>query len=121
METGGNIEKVLQDFINRRSKIWQKYDKALEQEAELNKFRKFDNPSSIATLPSISETNTPPDEVAAAVWELKKEAESIKQGESSIHSCQRQIEETKNQFKIIVIGGTILLILLLWFILSNFL
>lgn len=120
MKTDTRIDSALKGFISQRSQIWQKYDKALEEKAELNKFRKFDNPHLTVTLSPMSNTNTPPDEVAVVVWKLKEEAEKIKNKEELIESYQRQIEETKNQFMIIAVVGVLVAIMLLYFILTSF-
>jgi hypothetical protein len=101
---GVEIKEASRGFVDQRSRIWEKYDAARQQETELNQYAgKFSGSNSSKNLPNLTSTNTPPDELAAAVWQLKQEAEKIKQAEAQIQSYQNDIAKTKQQF-IIVVG-----------------
>ncbi|MEO1432441.1 MAG: hypothetical protein AAFV71_25900 [Cyanobacteria bacterium J06633_8] len=116
MKAHSKIDSELKKFISQRSEIWQKYDEAIGQKAELDKFRRFDNPHSTVALSPMSNSKTPPDEVAVVVWKLKEEANKIKDKEQLIQSYQRKIEETKNQFMSIVAVGILIVGILLYYI-----
>jgi hypothetical protein len=110
---GTEVKGVFQSFVNQRSRVWEKYDEARQQETELNQYAgQFSNSSSSQTLPNLSSTNTPPDELAAAVWQLKQEAEKIKQAKSRIQSYQDEIAKTKQQF-FIVVGVAVAIVIIL--------
>jgi putative SOS response-associated peptidase YedK len=119
MNIAKNIENTLNSFVTQRSQIWQKYDQAIQQEVELSNFRQFDNPSVTQTLPPITKTNSPPDEVAAAVWGMKQQIEKIKEGENLIQNLEAQIKQTKNQFQTIIAAAVAISIVLIFFLLKR--
>jgi len=108
------VQDESQEFVNQRSRLWEKHDEALQQEKELNQYAgQFSNSNSSQNLPNLSNTNTPPDELAAAVWQLKQESEKIKQARSRIQSYQTDIAKTKQQFFIVVGIAVVILIIIL--------
>jgi len=100
---GSEVQDGSQEFVNQRSRLWEKYDAAQQQERELNQYAgQFSGSNSSQNLSNLSNTNTPPDELAAAVWQLKQETEKIKQARSRIQSYQENIAKTKQQFFIFI-------------------
>ena len=117
---GTEVQDKSQEFVNQRSRLWEKYDEALQQEKELNQYAgQFSDSNSSQNLPNLSNTNTPPDELAAAVWQLKQESEKIKQARSRIQSYQEDIAETKQQFFIVIGIAIAILIIILIMIFSR--
>jgi outer membrane protein TolC len=111
---GTEVQDESQEFVNQRSRLWEKYDEALQQERELNQYAgQFSSSNSSQNLPNLSNTNTPPDELAAAVWQLKQESEKIKQARSRIQSYQEDIAKTKQQFFIVVGIAVVVFIIIL--------
>jgi len=116
---GTEVQAKSQEFVNQRSRLWEKYDEALQQEKELNQYAgQFSDSNSSQNLPNLSNTNTPPDELAAAVWQLKQESEKIKQARSRIQSYQEDIAKTKQQF-FIVVGITIAIFVIILIMIFN--
>jgi len=116
---GTEVQDKSQEFVNQRSRLWEKYDEALQQEKELNQYAgQFSDSNSSQNLPNLSNTNTPPDELAAAVWQLKQESEKIKQARSRIQSYQEDIAKTKQQF-FIVVGITIAIFVIILIMIFN--
>ena len=111
---GTSVNEACHDFVNQRSRIWEKHDEARQQETELNQYAsQFGSSGSSQSLPNLSSSNTPPDELAAALWQLKQEAEKIKQAKSKVQSYKDEISKTNQEFFIIVgIAAVIVLILL---------
>jgi outer membrane protein TolC len=95
-------------IISHRSKIWQTYDECVKQQKELANYSGQFSASNISQdIPLLTSTETPPDELAASVWQLKQEAEKIKQAKNKIEQYQSDILATKKQF-FIVVGVAIL-------------
>jgi hypothetical protein len=111
---GTKVNKASRDFVSQRSRIWEKYDEARQQEAELNQYAgQFGGSNSSQSLPYLSSSKAPPDELAAAVWQLKQEAEKIKRAKSQVQAYQDKIAKTNQQFFIVVgIAAIVFLILL---------
>jgi hypothetical protein len=117
---GSNVEKQSYNFVNQRSHIWEKYDAARQQEAELNQYTgQFSHSGSSQTLPNLSSTNTPPDELAAAVWQLKQEAEKIQAAKSLIQSYQSDIAKTNQQFFIVAGAAAFAFVVILMMLFSR--
>lgn len=111
---GLEVQDKSQEFVDQRSRLWEKYDEALQQEKELNQYAgQFSGSNSSQNLPNLSNTNTPPDELAAAVWQLKQESEKIKRARSRIQSYQEDIAKTKQQFFIVVGIAVVIFIIIL--------
>ena len=98
-------------IVEQRSQIWQKYDEACLQQKELAQYSGQFGTS--AELPEIAllSGGTPPDELAASIWQLKQEKEKISQAEARIQKYQDEIAETKKQF-FIVMGVAFLVVIL---------
>lgn len=106
-QIGLDIQNKSLGFVKQRALLWKKYDAARQQERELNQYTgQFGSSNSSNNLPNLSPKNEPPDELAAAVWQLKKDDEMIKEAKSSIKSFQEEIKNTRKQFFIIA-GSTI--------------
>ncbi|MEO0770909.1 MAG: hypothetical protein AAFY72_16055 [Cyanobacteria bacterium J06649_4] len=100
---GIEITADAQRLIKERSSIWERYDEAVEQEKQLDRFAgEFGSSSKFAEMACLSTTQTPPDEVAAVVWKLKQESQEIKRMNDQIDSYHKDIEETKKQFFVVV-------------------
>jgi len=102
-------------IINHRSQIWQKYDESVKQIKELASYSGQFSTSTIVTqdIPLLTGTETPPDELAATVWQLKQESDKIKQAINKIEQYQAEIAATKNQFFIVVgIAGFVVIVIL---------
>lgn len=110
---GGKVGEASRQFVSQRSRIWEKYDEARQQELELNRYSgQFSNSGSAQNLPHLTSTKTPPDELAAAVWQLKQEAEKISKAQSQVQSYKSDIEKTNQQF-FITVGVSIVAFLVL--------
>ncbi len=119
MNIAKDIETSLNRFVTQRSQIWQKYDQALQQEAELNNYRQFDNPRITQTISPITKTNSPPDEVAAAIWGIKQQMEKIQEQENFIQTYKAQIQQLLGQFKIIIAAAVAITIVLVFFLIKR--
>jgi|GEM_PF-3495368 len=116
---GMKVDEASRVFVSQRSHIWEKYDEARQQEAELNQYAdQFGGSGSSQSLPNLSSSNTPPDELAAAVWQLKQKAEKIKQAKSQIQSYRDEIAKTNQQF-FIVVGTAAVIVLIFLVIIFN--
>jgi hypothetical protein len=112
---GGKIGEASRHFVSQRSRIWEKYDEARQQESELNQYSgQFSGSGSSQNLPNLTSTKTPPDELAAAVWQLKQEAEKISKAQSEVQSYKSEIERTNQQFFIVI--GIALVVFLLFLV-----
>lgn len=117
---GTNVNEASRDFVSQRSRIWEKHDEARQQEAELNQYAgQFSGSGSSQSLPSLSSSKTPPDELAAAVWQLKQEAEKIKQAKSKVQAYKDEIAKTNQQFFIVVGIAAVISLILLFMIFSR--
>jgi hypothetical protein len=117
---GSSVEKESHNFVNQRSYIWEKYDAARQQETELNQYAgQFSHSGSSQVLPDLSSTNTPPDELAAAVWQLKQEAEKIQAAKALIQSYQTDIAKTNQQFFIVAGAAIFAFIIILMMLFSR--
>ncbi len=102
-------------IIDHRNKIWQKYDESVQQQKELSSYSSQFSASNISqNIPPLTGTETPPDELAAAVWQLKQESEKISRSKAKIEQYQSEIAATRNQF-FAVVGITILLAVIVLF------
>ena len=117
---GSNVEKESHNLVDHRSRIWEKYDAARQQETELNQYAgQFSHSGSSQALPNLSSTNTPPDELAAAVWQLKQEAEKIQAAKSLIQSYQSDIAKTNQQFFIVAGASAFVFVVILMMLFSR--
>lgn len=116
--TDSELVQELLGIIHDRSQTWSRYDAAVTEAGKLKDYRQFDNPQSSALPKPLSQTQTPPDEIPAVLWQLKQECETIAQEEKNITEYQQQIEQTQKQFFIVVgiaiamIAITVLIIIL---------
>jgi outer membrane murein-binding lipoprotein Lpp len=116
---GIKVDKKSHDFVNQRSHIWKKYDEARQQETELNQYTgQFGGSGSSQSLPTLSNSKTPPDELAAAVWQLKQKVEKINQAKSQVQEYQDEIAKTNQQF-LIVAGIAVAIVLILLIMIFN--
>ena len=98
MKSKTSLEELVK-LVDQRSYLWKRYDEAKQQEKELDKYAgQFSSSSSSQNLPKLSNTKTPPDEVAEAVWQIKQEADKIGKAKSRIQSCQEGIKKTEREF-----------------------
>lgn len=104
-------------IINHRSQIWQKYDESVKQQKELASYSGQFSASNVSQdIPLLTGTETPPDELAASVWQLKQESDKIKQAKNKIEQYQAEIAATKNQF-FIVVGIAVFVVIVILFML----
>jgi hypothetical protein len=76
---GTKVNKASRDFVSQRSRIWEKYDEARQQEAELNQYAgQFGGSNSSQSLPYLSSSKAPPDELSrlSLISKTSKIAES---------------------------------------------
>ena len=117
---GSNVERESHNYVSQRSRIWEKYDAARQQEAELNKYAgQFSHSGSSQVLPNLSSTNTSPDELAAAVWQLKQEVEKIENAKSLIQSYQSDIAKTNQQFFIVAGAAAFAVVVILMMLVAR--
>ncbi|XGB38458.1 MAG: hypothetical protein LVT47_08475 [Cyanobacteria bacterium LVE1205-1] len=103
--------------VNHRSQIWQKYDEAAQQQKALASYSSQFSASNVSQdIPLLSGTETPPDELAASVWQLKQESDKIKEAKSRIEQYQAEIAATKNQF-FIAVGIAVFVVIVALFML----
>ncbi len=105
-------------IIQQRSQIWQKYDEAGKQQKELASYSsQFSSASVVQDISFLTATETPPDELAASIWQIKHEVDEIKKAESRIEQYQAEIAETRKQFFIVVgvVAFVVVVILLMLF------
>ena len=104
-------------IVDNRSQIWQKYDEAGKQQKQLASYSSQFSASNVSQdIPLLSGTETPPDELAASVWQLKQESGKIKEAKSRIEQYQTEIAATKNQF-FIVMGVAAFVVVIILFML----
>lgn len=104
-------------IVQQRSQIWQKYDEAVKQQKELGSYSsQFSASNASKDIPLLSGTGTPPDELAASVWQLKQESDKIKQANSSIEQYQAEIAATRKQFLIVVGVAAFVVVVILFMI-----
>lgn len=104
-------------IVGHRSQVWQKYDEAAKQQKELASYSSQFSASNISQdIPLLSGTETPPDELAASVWQLKQESGKIKEAKSRIEQYQAEISATKNQF-FIAVGVAVFVVIVILFML----
>ncbi|WP_030008274.1 hypothetical protein [Picosynechococcus sp. NKBG042902] len=109
------MKKMISKIINHRSQIWQKYDDCVELQKELSSYSgQFSAANISQNIPLLTGTETPPDELAASVWQLKQESERIRQAKSQIEQYQAEIEDTRRQFFILV--GIVVFIVIIFFL-----
>lgn len=117
---GSNVERESHDLVDKRRRIWEKYDAAREQETELNQYAaQFSHSGSLQALSNLSSTNSPPDELAASVWQLKQEIEKIQAAKSLIQLHQSEIAKTNQQFFIVAGASAFGLIVILIMLFSR--
>ena len=108
---------MINKIVNHRSQIWQKYDEASKQQKALASYSSQFSASNVSQdIPLLSGTETPPDELAASVWQLKQESDKIKEAKSRIEQYQTEIAATKNQF-FIAVGVAIFVVIVILFML----
>ncbi|MBP0013401.1 MAG: hypothetical protein J7545_14800 [Roseofilum sp. SBFL] len=101
---------MISTIIEDRSQIWQKYDQASQQQQELASYSgQFNDINTSENIPLLTDAGTPPDELAASVWQLKQYSDQIKQSQANIEQYQTEIAAVKKQFFIIV-GIAVLII-----------
>jgi hypothetical protein len=86
-------------IVQQRSQLWQKYDEACNQYKELVSYSSQFSSSNVAQdIPLLTPTETPPDELAASVWQIKQELDKIQEAKSRIEQYQAEIIATRKQF-----------------------
>jgi len=110
---------MISKIINHRSQIWQKYDEVVKQQQALTSYSaQFSNSKVSQDIPFLTGTETPPDELAASVWQLKQESEKINLAKDKIEQYKSQIKATKNQFFLIV-GIVFFVVIIIFVVLFN--
>ncbi|EDX77220.1 hypothetical protein MC7420_357 [Coleofasciculus chthonoplastes PCC 7420] len=118
MDANTKPSNSIMNLIDERTRIWQKYDQTQQLATELNNFSYFNNPSVKKKLPLLSASQSPPDELAVALEQIRQDAQKIKTMESNIRKYQSEIEANKKQF-FMVVGGAIVALILVLFLMLN--
>jgi phage gp16-like protein len=102
MSNNSDLIKKISDLISDRSVIWSRYDEAIVEAQKLDQYQQFNNPNVPLLSSSLSQTKTPPDEIASVNWQLQQESQKIAQSKNNIEKYQAEIAETQKQFWIVV-------------------
>lgn len=118
MSNNSDLITKINGSISDRSVIWSRYDEAIQEALKLEQYSQFNNPNTPLLPQSLSQTQTPPDEIASANWQLQQESQKIAQSKNNIQKYQEEIAQNQKQF-FIVIGVGIALIFILILIIFN--
>jgi hypothetical protein len=73
MSNNSDLISKISETLSDRSVIWTRYDEAMAEAQKLNQYKQFNNPNNPLLSSSLSQTKTPPDEIASVNWQLQQE------------------------------------------------
>ena len=114
------IPSEINTILNERALLWENLDQAQMQfkEAEsLSSQVASSAPSKI--LPNLTDENTPPSEISAALQHFQSEITHINKGKESISAYQAEIKRIENQRLITVIVVVVITALVLMAIINS--
>ncbi len=118
---GIEIDRDARRIVERRNRIWEKYDQTLSQISELNRYSStYSNNQLMEDLYPLTDDNTPPAEITEVLDQLHGQQALITRAKAKIESNLAEIAATKKQFLMVVgIAGAILIMIILFLIISN--
>ncbi len=119
MSDNSDLIKKINGSISDRSLIWSKYDAGINEAQKLDQYPQFNNPNTPLLSSSLSQTQTPPDEIASVNWQLQQEDQKITQSQNKIKQYQEEITQNQKQFFIVMGVGIFLIFILILIIFNN--
>ena len=118
---GSNLDRSAKKIVDRRSRIWEDYDRTIANVTELNRYENtYGNAQISEELAPLTQDNTPPTEIAAVTLELAKQKAIISRAKSEIEANLAAIATTKQEFfKAAGIAGGILTAIILFLIFTH--
>lgn len=101
-----NLQESVNQAIHQRSQYWQTHDRALEQSQQLKQefSQRYDGSTATGTLPALTSTNLPQEEVIAVINELGQVDQVIAQQCGVIQSNNQQIAQFKRNIRNLIIA-----------------
>jgi hypothetical protein len=97
-DSGIVIPSDISDIISERVTVWEKFDEAQGQVAEMEKLSSQITVSNAAQIPAeLTTDNTPPAEVAAAYRNFQAEMARIAKAQEGIKTYQAEIKKIEGQ------------------------
>lgn len=110
----------LDHAITERGQIWDAYDEALGHGAELENLSsqiKFEGV--VTALTALTPGGVVPDELAAALQQLKTELSRIAHAEAEIQTAQQEIQKIKKQRTTMIVLGIIVVVIVVFILYSK--
>lgn len=114
------MKDQLAAIVSQRSRVWENYDIAINNEGELTTLsRKLIDPGPADIITNLTRNALPPDELQRAVKIIKDEFENIARAEQQIVTSQADIERIRSNIRtgytwIIVLVITAVAVLVIW-------